>query len=201
MLNPLEKYYLDRYPRIIEILKSKLSESYYYHSIRHTLDVIECTQAIGMHEGLGEEELATLKIAALYHDIGFITQRHQHEEASAQFFLQDVGEDLSNDQISQIVSLILATQMPQRPKNKLECIICDADLDYLGRSDFSAIAEDLYKEMLFCNEINSPKSWNKLQIQFLEKHHFHTSYSRLFKESIKQENLRQLIKLSSDSQS
>ena len=37
--------------------------------------------------------------------------------------------------------LILATKVPQKPKNKLEKIICDADLDYLGREDFDNISD------------------------------------------------------------
>ena len=33
-----------------------------------------------------------------------------------------------------------ATKIPQTPLTKLEEIICDADLDYLGREDFFEIS-------------------------------------------------------------
>ena len=38
--------------------------------------------------------------------------------------------------------------MPQTPKNHLEEIMCDSDLDYLGRQDFYPIAETLRQELV-----------------------------------------------------
>jgi predicted metal-dependent HD superfamily phosphohydrolase len=192
MLNLLEKYYSDRYPRIMERLNSELLPEYFYHNTRHTEDVIQCTQVIGKHEGFSEEELALLKIAALFHDTGFLSQRQKHEEAGAKFFLEDVQDELPQNLIDQIVELILATQMPQAPKNALERVICDSDLDYLGRTDFEEIGNNLFKEMEFCKEITAISEWDKLQIQFLEKHCFHTSYSKEFREPIKQKHLLSL---------
>lgn len=192
MLNLLEKYYSNRYPRIMGRLNSELLPEYFYHNTRHTEDVIQCTQIIGKHEGFTEEELAVLKIAALFHDTGFLSQRQKHEEAGAKFFLEDVQDELPQNFIEQIVALILATQMPQAPKNELERVICDSDLDYLGRSDFEEIGNNLFKEMEFCKEITAISEWDKLQIQFLEKHCFHTSYSKEFREPIKQKHLLSL---------
>ena len=40
--------------------------------------------------------------------------------------------DYTEEQIQKINELIMVTKLPPRPKNLLEQIICDADLDYLG---------------------------------------------------------------------
>ena len=63
----------------------------------------------------------------------------------AQKFLPEYG--YSKIQIEKISQLILATKVPQNPKNKLEKIICDADLDYLGREDFIYISDNFFREL------------------------------------------------------
>ena len=40
----------------------------------------------------------------------------------------------------------MATKVPQSPKNHLEEILCDCDLDYLGRDDFEKISNNLFSE-------------------------------------------------------
>ena len=42
----------------------------------------------------------------------------------------------SENHIKIVKGLINATRVSQNPKNHLEKILCDADLDYLGRSDY-----------------------------------------------------------------
>ena len=56
--------------------------------------------------------------------------------------------DYSKEEIEKICELILVTKMPQKPKNKLEEIICDADLYYLGTDQFFVTADKLYKEFM-----------------------------------------------------
>jgi hypothetical protein len=69
----------------------------------------------------------------------------------------------------------MATKIPQRPKSHLEEIICDADLNYLGRTDFFSIEEMLYEEMLAFGYIKNIEEWNQVQVDFMQKHHYFTS--------------------------
>jgi hypothetical protein len=87
-------------------------------------------------------------------------------------------QKLNDTERQQISSCILATIMPQNPQNLLEKIICDADLDYLGRSDFEKISLDLYQEMNACGEISDQHKWDEIQVVFLDKHHYHTSFNQ-----------------------
>ena len=53
----------------------------------------------------------------------------------------------SETEIDTICGMILATKFPQQPHNRLEEIMCDADLDYLGRPDFFSIGNTLFEEL------------------------------------------------------
>ncbi len=192
MVDVLEKYFNEQYPRVTEVLSSQLNPHYYYHNLRHTLDVIENTQIIGKAEGLEPIDLWVLKIAALFHDTGFLDQRKHHEIAGVEFFKKQVDFKLDNNLIEKISNCILATQMPQNPKNLLECVICDADLDYLGRNDFEEIGLDLFQELKYCNEIATETEWDEMQVKFLQNHIFHTHYSKTNREPIKQQHLSKL---------
>ncbi len=188
MVDVLEKYFNEQYPRVTEVLSRELNPHYLYHNLRHTLDVIENTQIIGKAEGLESIDLWILKIAALFHDTGFLEQRKHHEIAGVEYFKKQVGFELDNNLIEKISNCILATQMPQNPKNILECVICDADLDYLGRNDFEEIGLDLFQELKYCNEIATETEWDEMQVKFLQHHIFHTHYSKTNREPIKQQH-------------
>jgi hypothetical protein len=70
--------------------------------------------------------------------------------------------------------MIMATRIPQTPHNLLEEIIADADLDYLGRDDFWTIGNKLFTELQMYSIIQTEDEWNRLQIKFLEQHHYFT---------------------------
>jgi hypothetical protein len=82
--------------------------------------------------------------------------------------------------------------MPQKPKNQLEQILCDADVDYLGREDFSLIAENLFLEMSACGEMSDRITWDNLQIKFLEGHRYHTASNQKRRNYKKEENLNEV---------
>src|SRR5678816_3445426 len=73
--------------------------------------------------------------------------------------------------------MIMATKIPQTPHTLLEQIICDADLDYLGRNDFEPISRSLYKEFLTYKIIPEDIIWDHIQIKFFESHHYFTGTS------------------------
>ncbi len=71
-------------------------------------------------------------------------------------------------------------------------IICDADMDYIGRDDFFPLADLLRSEFLALGIVKDEMDWQTTQINFLEDHHFFTQGSILEKESTKQFHLLQL---------
>ena len=151
--------------------------------------MIEQSEQIGIALNCSEREIQLLKIAALFHDLGFIQTRKGHEKASAELFLLASEHKINDIQRQQISACILATTLPQSPQNLLEQIICDADLDYLGRNDFEEISQDLFQEMHACGEMSDLHKWDEIQVVFLDKHHFHTSFNQSRRNEQKSQHL------------
>jgi glycosyltransferase involved in cell wall biosynthesis len=95
--------------------------------------------------------------------------------------------------VKTIVELIHATEIPHKPINKLQEIICDADLDYLGRSDFEQIADNLRKELSEMGKIKSRKEWDTIQVNFLKQHQYFTTTAIESRQKKKQENLEVVL--------
>lgn len=160
-------------------LMVEIPAEYKYHSLRHTLDVIEEAVRIGQSEGLDEYNLTLLKIAALFHDTGYMLSRKEHEQAGCGIFREAIhGYGLSDEEVTIVEGCIMATRIPQSPKSLIEMVLCDADLDYLGRDDFAPIAELLFEELMSCREIESRTQWNEIQVRFLSKQKYHTEYAK-----------------------
>jgi hypothetical protein len=85
--------------------------------------------------------------------------------------------------------LIYATIIPHQPKSKLEEIICDADLDYLGRDDFFVIADTLRRELRDHGKIKSDRLWDEIQVKFLTQHRYFTTSAKKMRRAKKQEHL------------
>jgi putative nucleotidyltransferase with HDIG domain len=179
--------------KAFEILKSDLSDDLYYHGFQHTLDVLNvCNQYI-RREKIDEYNAKLLRIGALLHDIGFTVSNNDHEERGveiAQKLMEEFG--FSKKDFNIVKGLILATRIPQTPKNYLEKIICDADLDYLGRSDFYKISNYLFKELKAYSIINSQKEWDMAQIKFLEAHKYHTDFALRNRQTKKEKRIAEL---------
>ncbi len=181
---------------ILEKLKVDLPEYLLYHSVSHMRDVKVQAMRIATSEGItNQEDLDLLETAAIYHDCGFLSTYTNHEEKGCEIAREVLPDfDYTPAQIKVIEGLIMATKVPQNPKSKLEEIICDADLDYLGRDDFFTIGDYLYEELLHIGVIKDEMSWNLLQIKFLTAHHYFTQTNIKDREPLKSENLKKVIK-------
>lgn len=171
-----------------------LSPDLTYHCLEHTLDVVKQSERIAGDENVDKaRDLFLLKVAALYHDTGFLKTYAAHEMKSCEIFLADADNfDLSTEEKSVIINLIMATQIPQLPTTLLEKIICDADLDYLGRDDFFSIGDNLRKEFLRYNIVKNDEQWEQMQLKFLQNHQYHTESSQQLREPYKLLNYAKL---------
>ncbi len=176
---------------IIDRLTNELPSNIYYHNIDHTLDVYQFVKIIAENEGINPSDLKLLQIAALYHDAGHLIENKNHELHSCEIARASLPQfNYSKEDINTICSIIMATEMPQNPKTLLEEIICDADLNYLGRTDFFLTSKNLYKEMLANGTINNWGDWMQIQAKFLQQHHFFTKTARKLRKSEKEKNLK-----------
>jgi uncharacterized protein len=182
--------YLPECQLILNKLKNELSTNLYYHSINHTLDVYNCAASIAKEEGVSDLDLKLLLVGAVYHDAGYLIQNKDHEEHSCAIAREYLPQfNYTKKDIDLICGIIMATKIPQQPKTHLEEIICDADLNYLGRNDFFSIGENLYKEMVAIGYIKNKNEWNRIQVDFLQKHHYFTATVIKLNQSQKEKNL------------
>lgn len=164
---------------IINRLRHELPADLRYHCLEHTLHVIDAAKTIAEAEQLEANMLELLITAAAYHDCGFLVTYQKHEEAGckiAQEVLPQYG--FTDAQIQIITGLIMATKVPQTPLTKAERILCDADLDYLGGDNYEEIANGLFEELLLHGFAITEENWQQIQINFLEAHHYWTSFSQ-----------------------
>ncbi len=182
---------------ILRRLREELPSGLSYHGIHHTMDVFRVACALCEAEGVKGRLAKLVKTAALLHDAGFVTNQHSgHEVQGCEMARADLPAFgyLESD-IEQVCGMIMATKIPQSPVNLLEEIICDADLDYLGRADFHRIAATLFEELQSYRLIGDEYSWNRLQVSFLTAHRYHTKTNRLIREPVKQRYLTELREL------
>jgi class 3 adenylate cyclase len=197
------KFGLIQFTDIQEIILDKLEMDLpgylFYHNVKHTVDVVTEVELIGWAEGCSDEEILLLKTAALFHDAGHIVAYDNHEFYGTQIAKEMLpGFNYTPDQIERICSIILSTKLPPKPTNLLENIICDSDLDYLGRSDFIPVSNTLYEELKAQNKMGSLNDWNKIQVKFISGHQYFTRTARSLREVNKKLQIERIQSLISE---
>jgi len=151
-----------------------------YHNLSHTTEVVSAVKEIAAAEGVGDDDLELLIIAAWFHDSGYVKTCKGHEEVSVGYvkeFLQSIN--YPEDKIKKIESLITITKVPQSPKNHLEEILCDADLSHIGMKGFEEKGDLLRLEYeKRGGKVFADQEWLEISLEFLNQHNFFTSYAK-----------------------
>ncbi|MDD2548579.1 MAG: adenylate/guanylate cyclase domain-containing protein [Bacteroidales bacterium] len=180
---------------VLEKLQLGLPKNLYYHNLKHTIDVCTQVELIGRSENVTNEELLLLRTAALLHDSGHLIDYDTHEEMSVKLAREILPEYYYSERQIEIISeLIMSTKLPPTPQNLLEQIMCDADLDYLGRSDFIPVSNTLYRELHEHGHIGTLREWNELQLKFIESHSYFTKTAKELRNVNKNSQLNKLRK-------
>ena len=179
------KYALDR-------LSSELLPTLSYHSVWHTeQEVVQQALILASEENLSEIHTLLVHTAALYHDIGLIVTRDEHEFIGAQIAKMALPKfGFCMDHIRIIQSMIISTRLPQKPKNLLEEIIADADLDLLGRPDYLARNNKLRYELALEGHVFSDENWYRNQLLFMQNHTYFTKSATKLRSAQKYENIK-----------
>lgn len=166
-----------------------------YHNFNHALDVWSVARDYGLFNQLNDEDRFLLESAALLHDVVYVVNAKDNEEKSTEFarkYLPMLG--YSPLHISKVEEIILATKWPTQPKNLLEQIICDADLDNLGREDFFEKSKNLLNEW----KVPEDSNWYERQLELLENNHYYTEIARSLRGPGKIKNIQKLKQILQD---
>jgi uncharacterized protein len=181
---------------ILDKLKKELKSDLFYHCYNHTLDVHDSAMKLAKLEKIDKKRLLLLETAALYHDSGFLLGYCNHEDNSVKFVKEHLPKfGFKAEDIEIICRMIHSTKLPQSPNTILEKIICDADLDYLGRDDFFMIANKLLCEWNLNGIPTTLKKWYHIQVDFLSNNDYFTKSAKTLRIEKKKKNLSQILEL------
>ncbi|MBB6463281.1 Pycsar system effector family protein [Flammeovirga kamogawensis] len=186
---------MDNYNELVLLTKeyaSKHITDLPFHNMTHTENVVRAVREIGEAENLSEKEIQLLEISAWFHDTGYTSEDcSNHESCSASLSFDFLNNKLEEPDLEIIKGCIMATRIPQTPRNLLEQVMCDSDLSHLGTSNFNAYSEALRKEKsVVAKEGGISKSqWLVMNLHFLAEHRYFTNYARQHFQPKKAENI------------
>lgn len=191
--------YKELLPNIRDFIKPFFeSDKNSYHNIDHIDRVVSAVKKISPSEQVLTYERREIIIAALFHDVGYLTDPAHHEVLSAKMaedYLKDQNVEI--DSIDRIKELIISTRLNEEPINLAQKILKDADLSYLGTKEFFDISEELRKEQeALTGEIDTDEEWHKKNIEFLDRHQYYTESARMLYNKEKKKNIKRLRKKS-----
>ena len=179
---------------VTQLFETKLSTVNFYHNIDHTKRVVEQVSELAVWEGCSEEETKILKLAAWFHDTGFIEADSGHEKISARIAAEFLGENhFAKKDIELVRSLILVSNENAIPKTKLEKMMKDADCGHVASDFYFEVSELLRKETTIKqNTSYTDLEWLEGNKDFFKKHRFYTDSAKLKWEPLKALNLLEL---------
>jgi predicted metal-dependent HD superfamily phosphohydrolase len=158
-----------------------LDSRFEYHNLDHTRQVVEAAEEIGSKSGLSNLDMENLLIAAWFHDTGYSCCIENHERESSRIMREELAGKINETRLREIEEVIMSTQMPQRPKNLVSEILCDADLYHLSDPDFTEKSESLRRELnKVCNKKLDKYEWIRVSLQFIKEHCYFTAYGRKY---------------------
>lgn len=151
-----------------------------FHDLEHTLLVARTAVSIAQAMGCSKEDALLLEMAALFHDLGYCQTYTGHEEAGAALaraFL--LRHKVPERTVQQVERLIMATRVGRTPRGLLQHVMRDADSVKAGQVDFEERGELLRRELEAVQGLHIGKrAWLKTNLEYLERHRFHTSYAQ-----------------------
>lgn len=179
-----------------DLYKNNTPDTLFFHRIEHTKEVVEASKIIGKETDLTVDELEILIISAWFHDVGYTENSKKHEEISIEVARQFLkAEGYQSEKLQKVLDCIAATEIPQEPGNKIEAVLCDADMIHLSKDDFPGKTLLIRKEMnaLFEKRINKTE-YLKITIDFFNSHTYQTEYGKKILTPGKEKNKEKLIK-------
>ena len=187
---------VDQYIRAL--FKDELPAGIKYHDAEHTLHptrgVVAVANRIALDENISEHDRELLVAAAYFHDTGYIREYDKNEPIAARMagrILKLIGYKPA--EIKEVQKMILATDLARKPQSLVEKILCDADLDHLGRDDFFKRDGKLRQGRGARGiDVSDEARWYRGTLGVLKKHKYHTESQKKLREPKKQKNIERL---------
>lgn len=160
---------------VFNLFKDKLPGDYVYHNYNHTAETAKACKKLSKSYNLTSRDYEVLMLAAIFHDTGYITTYDNHEAESVKFMKEYLTGNYSEEDISEIESLIISTKYRTVPDGSLQEILHDADYINLGTKNFDHRADLLRIEWeRILQKTYTEEEWAQIQLQFLLDTQFKT---------------------------
>ena len=188
---------VDQYIR--ELFKDELPDGIKFHDANHTLHptkgVVAVANRIAISENISEHDRELLIAAAYFHDTGYIREYDKNEPIAARMagrILKLIG--YKPHEIEEVQKMILSTDLDRKPKTHFEKILCDADLDNLGREDFFKLDGKLREGRGARGlDVSDDAKWYRGTLEFMKKHQYYTESQKKLREKGKKKNIKRLL--------
>ena len=173
-----------------ELLDMMRRIQYSYHNAQHVVEVHDCVLTLAKRENINLYNMELLAISAMGHDLGFAIRRENNESEGARI----TGEVMmrhgySKSSVWMVGKLIInGTTMPQQPQTHMECILADADLSNLGKTDFFEKNAALMHEL----GVDNLYGWYEATMKLLNSHCYFTQSAQMLFEKQKAKNIVEL---------
>ncbi len=179
--------------RVLEGILKDLPETLHFHTVAHARKVYEQSYLLCRAEETEQEDRLLVRTAALLLFTG-LTQSFSNFENRSVVIARDILPDFkySETQIDQICNLILATKIPFQPHNRLEMILIDARMEYVGRSDYLDQIRLHYKEVTANGLKFNGQQFKNQQLEILYNFEFFTIGGQRLREIPGEEQMSRL---------
>jgi len=169
--------------KVFEGILADLPESLDFHSVELAKKVYNQSFLLCRSEEIEQEDRLLARTAALMLFTG-LTQDYQNFENRSSVISREILPyfSYSESQIDQICNLILATKSPFDPNNRLEKILIDSKMEYLGRPDYTDRIKLLYQELRKVGLKINGQQFKKQQLELLFDFQFYTVAARRMRE-------------------
>jgi len=189
---------VDQYIR--ELFRDELPDGIKYHNADHTLHptkgVVAVANNLAVLENISEHDRELLIAAAYFHDTGYIREYEKNEPIAARMagrILNLIG--YKPEEVKKVQKIILATDLEVEPKTHVEKILCDADLDNLGREDFFKLNGKLREGRRARGiDVSDDAKWYRSTLEFIKRHQYYIESQKKLRGKGKQKNIKGLLK-------
>jgi class 3 adenylate cyclase len=179
--------------RVFEEILSEKSAFLHFHNTTYLRRIFDQSALLGRAENISDDELLLSQTAAILLYSGLSETYENFENKSVEIAKSILPEyEYDEREIDRICNLILATKEPFNPQNKLEAILIDSKMDYLGRSDYMTIVRLLYLEEKNMIKDISKEKFIKKQISKIENFEYFTLAAQRLREISKEDQISKL---------
>ena len=169
--------------KVLGGLYKELPESLHFHTIEYAKKIYDQSYLLCRSEEIEQEDRLLVRTAALMLFTGLTQEYHNFENRSSVICREILpGFSYSESQIDQICNLIMATKIPFGPNNRLEKILIDVRMDFIGRPNYSSQIKLLYQEMKEAGAKINGQQFKKQQLEMLFNFDFYTVAARRLRE-------------------